>query len=678
MRRFFQWTLLMWCAQLSTAQTPTIEWNQTVVISDDPLVAAQKTSDTGRIAKAHRTYGAQYGRMIKLTNGHWLAAYTISRNTGYQNDPKGGYEIEVAISADDARHWKKIAVISDPGRDLDNAQLIQLADGTILLGARSVRWQESYRLPVYGSKNNGRTWKKISTIDSNEGKPGELGKPDKGMYEPHFLILDDGRLSVMYANEKHVTERPSYSQIISQKISPDNGKTWGEEIWVAHQSGHPESRPGMPVWTKMKNGKYIVVYEICGPEKCNIYSKTSDDGINWPVGFGNEVPDQHAAPYVLSASGGTLVLSSNKSNISVSDDYGATWQTVAPAFDESLWTSVFETRPNEIAVVNGVKREKGGHSLQVRFGKLTTNEKIGQISKPVLDVDFPDPTVIDVNGTYYAYATETGGRIIQIASSKDLKNWKIEGGALHQKPTWGNKHYWAPHVLYDSVMKKFVMFYSADSTDTSIGKCLGVALSDKPTGPFTDKGDPLICGEGFLNIDPMAFVDHKTGKKLLYWGSGFGPIKVQEMSDNWQSFKPGTVAKPVIWPKKEKDYTELVEGAWVDYYNGYYYMYFSGDNCCGDKAKYAVMVARSKDPFGPFETLGEANGTGKSVILEKDSSFLAPGHNSIIRDKSGNPWIAYHAIKPGSPKTVRVMYIDRIEYRNGWPVVIRKTSSSTH
>jgi hypothetical protein len=40
------------------------------------------------------------------------------------------------------------------------------------------------------------------------GKPGELGHPDKGIYEPHLYILNNGSLSVMYANEKHVIENP--------------------------------------------------------------------------------------------------------------------------------------------------------------------------------------------------------------------------------------------------------------------------------------------------------------------------------------------------------------------------------------------------------------------------------------------------------------------------------------
>jgi hypothetical protein len=358
------------CAQLKPVDS--VKWGQAALINNVPVF-----DDAGKVPEAggtkgrhHGIYGSQYGRLLKLKNGSWLAGYTVSRNNGYRKDPKGGLELEVSVSTDNCRTWKAISTISDPGRDLDNAQLIELPDGSVLLSCRTVRWQESYALPVYKSSDKGKSWKKLSIIDETHGKPGELGKPDKGIYEPHFYLLDDGRLSVMYANEKHVVESPSYSQIISQKISPDMGKTWGKEIWVAYEEGHNASRPGMSVWTKMNNGKYIVVYEICGPESCNIYCKTSADGINWPVGLGNPIADQLGGPYILSLKSGALVVTSNKSNVSVSTDYGDTWKTINPAWPKTLWPAIYETGDNEIAVVNSVPRSEGGNNMQVRFGKV--------------------------------------------------------------------------------------------------------------------------------------------------------------------------------------------------------------------------------------------------------------------------------------------------------------------
>lgn len=358
--------------EADTSEHITIQWEDTVIVSHEPVNKAIKGS--------RGNYGSQYGRMIKLDNGKWLAAYTVSRNAGYKEDPEGGFAIEIAESTDNGRHWNPISLVSEPGRDVDNAAFIQLPDHSILLGCRSVRWQESYRLPVYRSTDNGYSWKKISVIDANEGQPGELGHPDKGIYEPHFYFLEDGRLAVMYANEKHVTDTPSYSQIISEKISPDFGQSWGKEIWVAYEPGHHASRPGMPVWTKMRNGKYIVVYEICGPEKCNIYYKTSKDGIHLPVGLGTRIPHQSGAPYILSLKDGTLVLTSNRGNISISEDFGKHWHTTArpwhpkKSYEEdwtqTIWSSLYQTGRDKIGIISTVQREGGGHDILMRFGEI--------------------------------------------------------------------------------------------------------------------------------------------------------------------------------------------------------------------------------------------------------------------------------------------------------------------
>ena len=301
-------------------------------------------------------------------------------------------------------------------------------------------------------------------------------------------------------------------------------------------------------------------------------------------------------------------------------------------------------------------------------------DQVVKSTNPVLDRNFPDPTVIAYNGTYYAYATNGNNCNIQLASSTNLINWKPEPDAMPQKPNWATSDFWAPHVLYDSSLHKFVMFYSGESTDSVLGKCLGVAFADRPNGPFTDMGAPLICGTGFINIDPMAIIDPVSHKKLLYWGSGFSPLMVQEMASGWTSFAAGSVAKPLLFPGKETIYTNLLEGSWVDYYDGKYYLYYSGDNCCGAQANYAVMVARADSAFGPFTRMAEANNTNSSVVLKKNAQWLAPGHNSIIRDSGGQAFIAYHAIELLNNKwkynqETRAFCISPLIYKNGWPVV---------
>ena len=304
---------------------------------------------------------------------------------------------------------------------------------------------------------------------------------------------------------------------------------------------------------------------------------------------------------------------------------------------------------------------------------------------PVLDADFPDPTVIRApDGYYYGYATQTerAGKMvnIQVARSADLVHWQHLGDALPAKPAWASRtqDFWAPHVQRSGA--RYFMYYSAkpDSSDERHGLCLAVATATSPTGPFVDVGRPMQCGEGFINIDPMAFDDPVSGKHLLYWGSGFAPIKVQELGPDRISFAPGSSPRNLIWPAPGgAAFPVLVEGSWVVRRQGWYFLFYSGDNCCGAKANYAVMVGRSKSPFGPFETLEQAGGAAHSIVLEKCGNWFAPGHNSIVSDAAGRDWIVYHAVDVRRPRerptdeinTRRVMLIDRVEWASGWPVI---------
>src|SRR5699024_7366189 len=104
------------------------------------------------------------------------------------------------------------------------------------------------------------------------------------------------------------------------------------------------------------------------------------------------------------------------------------------------------------------------------------------------------------------------------------------------------------------------------------------------------------------------------GKKLLYWGSGTAPIRVQEMANDWKNFKPGSSPKNLVYPGKEHTYDRLIEGAWVHVHKGQYYLFYSGDNCCGAEAHHAVMVARADQARGRARPLGEGDGAGNRVI----------------------------------------------------------------
>lgn len=302
-------------------------------------------------------------------------------------------------------------------------------------------------------------------------------------------------------------------------------------------------------------------------------------------------------------------------------------------------------------------------------------------ANPVLDEDFPDPAVLRAaDGFYYAYATQTtradGTTInLQVARSRDLLSWQHLGDALPVKPAWASRtqDFWAPDVVEHR--GRYFLYYSARPdaalADESRGLCLAVATAERPEGPFTDSGRPLLCGPGFENIDPMAFDDPRTGRRLLYWGSGFGPIKVSDLAEDRISFAAESEPVALVEVDRTDDpanYRRLVEGAWVIWREPYYYLFFSGDNCCGPNIHYAAMVARSRSATGPFEIL-------PGTILARTDRWIGPGHNSVVRDAAGTDWIVYHAVDAGRPRTRpqddvntrRVMLIDRLVWENGWP-----------
>jgi arabinan endo-1,5-alpha-L-arabinosidase len=336
--------------------------------------------------------------------------------------------------------------------------------------------------------------------------------------------------------------------------------------------------------------------------------------------------------------------------------------------------------------------------------------RAGSYANPVFDTDFPDPTVIRASdGWFYAYATQgpvgDATHNIQLARSRDLRSWERMADALPVKPTWASRTqlFWAPDV--HERVRTFYMYFSAglnpDLADefkrdlaAQLGRelsegekgegvfCLGVATSQTPGGPFDASGKPLKCGLSFVNIDPMAFDDPATGKKFLYWGSGFQPIRVQELADDRLSFRAGSRPTELVSADKNVPFQTLIEGAWVVRRGGWYYLFYSGENCCHgplQEIKYAVMAARSKQPTGPFETYARATGAKDSAILRRNDRWIAPGHNSVFTDDAGQDWIAYHAIDVNRPylqteiagdrAVRRVMLIDRVEWRGGWPRV---------
>jgi hypothetical protein len=309
--------------------------------------------------------GTAWTRLAKLQNGDWLAVYTVS--------PGASSRLEIARSTDNARTWSVLSTVSDPGRHIDNGFLFQRPDGRVLLTGRSLIPGQSYRLPVWRSTDDGRTWGNsyLSVIDANES-PG--GAQNRGLWEPFLFLLPDGRLSVLYADETYADASPSRSQVVAQRVSSDGGATWGPETVAAGAAGtEPNAtnlRPGMPGIARMADGRHILVFEVCNEAaNCPVRQKFSSDGTTWGTGVGTTIPGQFCGPFVTAVHDGRLMVTSCQNEISYSDDFGARWTRVDPSpwsygFAHT-WPALYQTSLNEVAAVAG---ESLGQ--RIRFGTL--------------------------------------------------------------------------------------------------------------------------------------------------------------------------------------------------------------------------------------------------------------------------------------------------------------------
>ena len=282
----------------------------------------------------------------------------------------------------------------------------------------------------------------------------------------------------------------------------------------------------------------------------------------------------------------------------------------------------------------------------------------------VYPFDFPDPDVIVVGNTYYAYATNSVAGNIQIIDSTDLTHWTVVGNALPSLPAWATPNLtWAPSVA--AIGGQYVLFYAVDPTGSTTD-CISVATATQPQGPFTDSSSaPLECQNGLGgSIDPSSFID-ANGSLYLVWKSG-GPgtsrIWSQQLAPSGTSFAPGTNPTLLLTPDQSweggtVEAPDLVEAG------GHYDLFFSGNDW--NSANYAVGVARCAGPLGPCAD------ASASPILASGTGMAGPGGESVFADTSGSFWIVFHAWIPGAvgfPNS-RSLYLRRLDLSGAVPAV---------
>lgn len=299
---------------------------------------------------------------------------------------------------------------------------------------------------------------------------------------------------------------------------------------------------------------------------------------------------------------------------------------------------------------------------------------------PIVSSDFPDPSVISVDGAgYYAYATHdqfspTLPNIL-LRHSCDLIHWSAPRGALVAKPVWAQQgeRFWCPQVVY--VNGQYRLYYAAES-DAKDGMHLALAVSNTPDN-FMDIGVPLSQSKsGYAMIDPCFFADPKTGRHYLYYGSAHEPIRVIELAADGRTFIGSPMA--VLWPRPGVVFETLREGAFVTYDSIWerYYLWVSGDNTWARNG-YAVSVYWSTNPVRDFTPIPEPH-----IILKANEHWDSPGQVCVLKDAAGVDWLIYHAVDTsdryitGTDLFLRKMCLDRIEYSlDGWPFVATHSPS---
>jgi beta-xylosidase len=287
---------------------------------------------------------------------------------------------------------------------------------------------------------------------------------------------------------------------------------------------------------------------------------------------------------------------------------------------------------------------------------------------PVYSGDFPDPCLIRVGDTYYAYATNAGGFNVQVMVSMNLTDWTHLGDALPTLPAWARPGYtWAPAVA--QVSGRFVLYYTVREP-ASGRQCISVAAATAPEGPFVDERDgPLVLQRDHGgSIDPTPFTD-VDGSRYLVWKSDDNAIGGE--SSLWGQPLDATaltlVGSPTRLLGRDRNWERpLVEAPALVVDDRTYYLFYSGNWWESDN--YAIGYATAPAPLGPYTkaTLDEPwFGSGPSVS--------GPGGQDFCPGDEGRLWMAYHGWRPGhvgyAGGGARSLYIASIGLGYGAPVV---------
>jgi hypothetical protein len=251
-----------------------------------------------------------------------------------------------------------------------------------------------------------------------------------------------------------------------------------------------------------------------------------------------------------------------------------------------------------------------------------------------------DPSARVFNGKVYVYPShdipwsEGRGRknwfIMEdyhVFSSSNLTDWTDHGVIVSQnKVSWVDStafSMWAPDCIEKN--GKFYFYFPAGmKAINGRGSSVGVAVADKPEGPYMPQPEPIKNVRG---IDPCPFID-KDGQAYLYWAQG--KIYVAKLKDNLFEL----ASEPMV--VESLPTVGLIEGPFLFERNGIYYMTYPHVQNKIERLEYAI----SNNPMGPFKVTG--------VIMDESPTGCWTNHQSVIC--FNNQWYLFYHHNDLSPK----------------------------
>jgi beta-xylosidase len=288
-------------------------------------------------------------------------------------------------------------------------------------------------------------------------------------------------------------------------------------------------------------------------------------------------------------------------------------------------------------------------------------------ANPVYDGAAPDPSAVRIGPEYWAMTTAIKNKgFPPILRSPDLVHWTRAGSLFDQAPAWTQgSRFWAPEMFRQG--DTYLAYYSAQRSKGTM--CVAVASAQNPIGPYADDG-PLVC-QPDGSIDPSV-VRNVGGWPFLVWKEDRNSagvttsIWVQPLSQD--GLRLTGVRRKILTATGRGWEGGTIEGPEIVRRNRWFYLFYSGNLCCGPNCEYATGVARSHGLYGPWRRWKKRN-----PILDSNDRWLCPGHGSLLQSPNGRWWMlygAYYAVDTISPG--RRLLLDAVTWtRDAWPVVNR-------